>query len=44
MNNGAGAKAVTRNRVGQKLSCKENTGPFTGSPNTAGDVEGQCRR
>jgi hypothetical protein len=44
VNRGAGAKAVVGNTVSQKLSCKDNTGPFTGGPNRAGDVEGQCRR
>jgi hypothetical protein len=44
VNSGAGAKIVRQNTVQQKLSCKENTGAFTGGPNVAGDVEGQCRR
>lgn len=42
VNDGNGAKVVTGNRVSQKLSCKDNQGPFTGTPNQAGDVEGQC--
>lgn len=44
VNTGAGAKVVTGNRVGQKLTCKDNRAPFTGAPNTAGDYEGQCAR
>lgn len=44
VNSGPGAKFVTSNTVSQKLSCKENSRPFTGRPNTAGDVEGQCSR
>jgi hypothetical protein len=44
VNNGSGSKAVQFNTVQQKLSCKDNTGPFTGRPNSAGEVEGQCRR
>ena len=42
-NVGAGAKTVRENTVAQDLQCKENTSPFTGSPNTAGDKEDQCR-
>jgi hypothetical protein len=44
VNAGPGTKTVTGNTVQQKLSCKDNTAPFIGSPNTAGDVEGQCGR
>jgi hypothetical protein len=44
VNSGVGAKTVRNNTVQQKLSCKENTRPFTGRPNVAGDVEGQCGR
>ncbi|MCU0633389.1 MAG: hypothetical protein MUE41_00840 [Gemmatimonadaceae bacterium] len=44
VNGGAGSKEVSGNTVQQKLSCKENTRPFVGGPNSAGDVEGQCRR
>jgi hypothetical protein len=41
-NRGGGNKVVSGNTVGQDLQCKENTSPFTGGPNTAGDIEGQC--
>jgi hypothetical protein len=44
VNRGVGAKSVVGNTVTQKLTCKENRGPFTGAPNMAGEVEGQCRR
>jgi hypothetical protein len=44
VNSGPGSKEVSGNTVQQKLSCKENTRPFVGGPNAAGDVEGQCRR
>jgi hypothetical protein len=44
VNSGAGSKTVANNRVSQKLSCKDNTAPFTGRPNQAGSVEGQCNR
>jgi hypothetical protein len=44
VNRGTGAKSVVGNDVSQTLTCKDNTGRFTGGPNRAGDVEGQCRR
>lgn len=44
VNRGVGAKSVIGNTVTQTLTCKENRGPFTGAPNVAGEVDGQCRR
>lgn len=44
VNRGLGAKSVVGNTVSQKLTCTENRGPFTGAPNMAREVEGQCRR
>lgn len=41
-NQGAGDKLVQQNEVSQALQCKENTSPFTGGPNAAGETEGQC--
>ena len=41
-NRGAGSKAVSGNTVGQDLQCKENSSPFTGGPNSAGETEEQC--
>lgn len=41
-NRGGGAKAVRGNRVFQIVQCKENTSPFVGGPNAAGEAEGQC--
>ena len=41
-NRGGGTKIVRGNRVLQIIQCKENSRPFTGGPNTAGDSEGQC--
>ena len=41
-NSGAGQKIVRGNTVAQDLQCKENTNPFIGGPNTAGDKEDQC--
>ena len=41
-NRGAGQKIVRGNTVAQDLQCKENTHPFIGGPNTAGDKEDQC--
>jgi hypothetical protein len=43
-NAGSASKIVRNNRVQQALKCKENTLPFIGGPNSAGDVEGQCTR
>jgi cytoskeletal protein CcmA (bactofilin family) len=42
-NSGTGEKTVAGNDVSQILQCAENSPPFTGSPNTAGATEGQCR-
>ena len=42
VNRGAGAKLVRGNTVGQTLECKENTRPFTGGPNRAGEAKEQC--
>jgi hypothetical protein len=39
---GGAAKVVRDNTVGQKLECTENDPPFVGSPNAAGEAEGQC--
>ena len=44
VNSGSSAKEVAGNTVSQKLSCKDNSLPFIGRPNSAGDVEGQCSR
>jgi hypothetical protein len=44
VNLGNTAKLVRNNTVGSVLSCKDNQLPFTGRPNVAGDVEGQCGR
>ncbi len=41
-NAGAGSKTVRGNTVSQDLQCKENSTPFTGGPNSAGDTEAQC--
>lgn len=41
-NVGAGARTVRGNIVSQDLQCGENAALFTGGPNSAGDVEGQC--
>ena len=40
--NRGGNKVVSGNTVGQAIQCKENTSPFNGGPNTAGETEGQC--
>lgn len=42
-NRGSGQKVVRSNTVAQNLQCKENTSPFSGKPNQAGDSEDQCR-
>jgi hypothetical protein len=42
VNRGRGAKTVRGNTVGQTLECKENTRPFTGGPNRAGEAKEQC--
>ena len=42
VNDGPGAKSVSGNTVGQTLECKENTAPFTGGPNRAGEAKEQC--
>jgi cytoskeletal protein CcmA (bactofilin family) len=42
VNRGGGAKTVRGNTVGQTLECKENTRPFTGGPNRAGEAKEQC--
>ena len=42
VNSGAAAKVVQGNRVSQTLECKENTLPFTGGPNHAGEAKEQC--
>lgn len=42
VNRGAGAKIVQGNTVEQTLECKENTRPFTGGPNRAGEAKEQC--
>jgi hypothetical protein len=42
VNRGSGAKTVRGNTVGQTLECKENTSPFTGGPNRAGEAKEQC--
>jgi hypothetical protein len=42
VNRGRGAKVVRGNTVGQTLECKENTPPFTGGPNRAGEAKEQC--
>lgn len=44
VNAGSAPKTVRGNTVGSTLSCKDNALPFTGRPNVAGDVEGQCGR
>ena len=41
-NTGAGFKSVTGNTVTGDLVCKKNDPTFTGGPNTAGSVGGQC--
>jgi hypothetical protein len=41
-NRGDGGKFVTVNTVRQKLECRENSGPFTGAPNNASEIEGNC--
>lgn len=42
VNSGSAAKVVQGNRVSQTLECKENTLPFTGGPNQAGEAKEQC--
>jgi hypothetical protein len=41
-NKGAGPKVVFFNIAGQAVQCFENDPPFTGVPNTAPTLEGQC--
>jgi hypothetical protein len=41
-NRGMGDKLVRDNTVSQDLQCKENSSPFVGGPNTAGETEDQC--
>jgi len=41
-NGGAGFKSVAGNTVASKLQCRRNTPTFSGGPNTAGKVKGQC--
>lgn len=43
-NRGGGNKVVSGNTVSQDLQCKENSSPFTGGPNSAGETEDQCFR
>lgn len=43
-NRGGGNKVVSGNTVSQDLQCKENSAPFTGGPNAAGETEDQCFR
>ena len=43
-NRGGGNKVVSGNTVSQDLQCKENSSPFTGGPNAAGEAEEQCFR
>jgi hypothetical protein len=40
--NRGGNKVVSSNTAGQAIQCKENTSPFTGGPNAAGETEAQC--
>jgi hypothetical protein len=41
-NKGAGPKVVQFNIAGQAVQCFENDPVFTGVPNTAPTLEGQC--
>ena len=41
-NRGSGSKSVRHNTIGQAVQCKENSAPFTGTPNRAGDAEDKC--
>lgn len=41
-NSGAGFKSVEGNIVTGELACRKNDLPFTGGPNTAGALTGQC--
>jgi hypothetical protein len=41
-NRRGGPETVWANRVFQIVQCRENTSPFTGGPNTAGEAEAQC--
>ncbi len=41
-NRGRTNKTVRDNRVQQTLECKENTSPFVGGPNVAGEAKEQC--
>jgi hypothetical protein len=41
-NTGAGFKSVNSNTVTGELVCKKNDPTFTGGPNTAGTIKGEC--
>ena len=41
-NSDGGFKQVTGNTVTGSLVCRKNDAPFTGGPNTAGAIRGQC--
>jgi hypothetical protein len=41
-NSGAGFKSVSGNTITGELACRKNDPTFTGGPNTAGTILGQC--